>query len=209
MSRAQGQGEVREVRQEGKSEVSRTCTAKYRAETAGQGEGRGGGKSEVFRTCTAKYRTETAGQDEPVNEGNGMDSRVDAEVLIGGKVYTLSGYESEEYFQKVASYINNKMAEYGKVDSFKKLPMDMQSVLMQINIADDYFKAKKQIDILEEGLKAKEKELYDLKHELISYQIKLENTEKNMRNLNAELQENGKKIVRLETELKGKNGKSE
>ncbi len=29
-----------------------------------------------------------------------MDSRVDAEVLIGGKVYTLSGYESEEYFQK-------------------------------------------------------------------------------------------------------------
>lgn len=209
MSRAQGQGEVREVRQEGKSEVSRTCTAKYRAETAGQSEGRGGGKSEVFRTCTAKYRTETAGQDEPVNEGNGMDSRVDAEVLIGGKVYTLSGYESEEYFQKVASYINNKMAEYGKVDSFKKLPMDMQSVLMQINIADDYFKAKKQIDILEEGLKAKEKELYDLKHELISYQIKLENTEKNMRNLNAELQENGKKIVRLETELKGKNGKSE
>ncbi len=136
-----------------------------------------------------------------------MDSRVDAEVLIGGKVYTLSGYESEEYFQKVASYINNKMAEYGKVDSFKKLPMDMQSVLMQINIADDYFKAKKQISILEEEVKAKEKELYDLKHELISYQIKLENSEKNVRSLNTELQENAKKIVRLETELKGKNGK--
>ena len=138
-----------------------------------------------------------------------MDSRVDAEVLIGGKVYTLSGYESEEYVQKVASYINNKMAEYGKVDSFKKLPMDMQSVLMQINIADDYFKAKKQISILEEEVKAKEKELYDLKHELISYQIKLENSEKNVRSLNTELQENAKKIVRLETELKGKNGKGE
>ena len=97
-----------------------------------------------------------------------MDSRVDAEVLIGGKVYTLSGYESEEYFQKVASYINNKMAEYGKMDSFKKLPLDMQNVLMQINIADEYFKAKKQISILEEEVKAKEKELYDLKHELFS-----------------------------------------
>ena len=127
-----------------------------------------------------------------------MDSRVDAEVLIGGKVYTLSGYESEEYFQKVASYINNKMAEYGKLDSFKKLP---------INIADEYFKAKKQINILEEEVKAKEKELYDLKHELISYQIKLENSEKNVRNLNTELQENAKKIVRLETELKGKSTK--
>ncbi len=135
-----------------------------------------------------------------------MDSRVD-EVLIGGKVYTLSGYESEEYFQRVASYINNKMSEYGKLDSFKKLPMDMQSVLMQINIADEYFKAKKQISILEEEVKAKEKELYDLKHELISYQIKLENSEKIVRNLNAELLENSKKIVRLETELKGKNTK--
>ncbi len=134
-----------------------------------------------------------------------MDSKVDAEVLIGGKVYTLSGDESEEYFQKVASYINNKMAEYGKMDSFKKLPLDMQNVLMQINIADEYFKAKKQISILEEEVKAKEKELYDLKHELISCQIKLENSEKNVRNLNTELQENAKKIVRLETELKGKN----
>ena len=96
-----------------------------------------------------------------------MDSRVDAEVLIGGKVYTLSGYESEEYFQRVASYINNKMSEYGKLDSFKKLPMDMQSVLMQINIADEYFKAKKQISILEEEVKAKRRdEIMELQQEI-------------------------------------------
>ena len=31
------------------------------------------------------------------------------QVLIGGKIMTLSGYESEEYLQKVAYYINNKM----------------------------------------------------------------------------------------------------
>ncbi len=131
-----------------------------------------------------------------------MDTRTDAEVLIGGKVYTLSGYEGEEYFQKVASYINNKMAEYNKIDSFKKLSLDYQNVLLQINIADDYFKSKKQIDLLEEEIKAKEKELYDLKHELISYQIKIENMEKNVKNLNADLNENAKKIIRLETELK-------
>ena len=131
-----------------------------------------------------------------------MDTRTDAEVLIGGKVYTLSGYEGEEYFQKVASYINNKMAEYNKIDSFKKLSLDYQNVLLQINIADDYFKSKKQIDLLEEEIKAKEKELYDLKHELISYQIKIENMEKNVKNLNADLNENAKKIIRLETVLK-------
>ena len=34
----------------------------------------------------------------------------DIEVVIGGKVITLSGSESEEYIQKVASYINSKIS---------------------------------------------------------------------------------------------------
>lgn len=131
-----------------------------------------------------------------------MSSKTDTEVIIGGKVFTLSGYESEEYLQKVASYINNKVTEYGKVDSFRRQPLDTQNVLMQLNIADDYFKAKQQIALLEEELKGKEKELYDLKHELIASQIKLENTERNVKNLQSDANENAKKIVRLETELK-------
>ena len=131
-------------------------------------------------------------------------SKTDTEVIIGGKVFTLSGYESVEYLQKVASYINNKIAEYNKVDSFKRQSLDTQNVLMQLNIADDYFKAKNQITRLEEEIQNKEKEMYDLKHELIASQIKLENMEKNIRNLQNEANENDKKIVRLETELKEK-----
>ncbi|MCM1174010.1 MAG: cell division protein ZapA [Blautia sp.] len=130
-----------------------------------------------------------------------MSSKTDTEVIIGGKVFTLSGYESEEYLQKVASYINNKLNEYGKTDTFRRLPLDTQNVLLQLNIADDYFKAKQQISLLEEELKNKEKETYDLKHELITSQIKLENTEKNVKNLQLDANENAKKIVRLETEL--------
>ena len=131
-----------------------------------------------------------------------MSSKTDTEVIIGGKVFTLSGYESEEYLQKVASYINNKITEYNKNESFKRLTLDMQNVLLQLNIADDYFKAKKQINILEEEIQTKEKLLYNLKHELIASQIKLENTEKNVKKLQAEANENAKKIIRLETELK-------
>lgn len=131
-----------------------------------------------------------------------MSSKTDTEVIIGGKIFTLSGYESEEYLQKVASYINNKLEEYGKIESFKRQPLDTQAVLMQLNIADDYFKSKKQISLLEEELQAKEKELYDLKHELIASQIKLENTEKRTKELQIEINENAKRIVRLETELK-------
>ena len=131
-----------------------------------------------------------------------MSTKTDTEVIIAGKVFTLSGYESEEYLQKVASYINNKVAEYNKVDSFKRQSIDTQNVLLQLNIADDYFKAKNQISRLEEEIQNKEKELYDLKHELIASQIKLENMEKTVQALQFEASEDAKKIVRMETELK-------
>lgn len=131
-----------------------------------------------------------------------MSQKTDTEVIIGGKVFTLSGYESEAYLQKVASYINNKLAEYNKVDSFKRLPGDMQNVLLQLNVADDYFKAKKQIELLEEDIRNKEKELYDLKHELIASQIKLENAEKAAKDAQMQSNEDSRKIMRLEAELK-------
>ena len=131
-----------------------------------------------------------------------MASKHDVEVIIFGKVFTMSGYESEEYLQKVASYINNKMNEYNKVENFKRQPSDTQNVLLQLNIADDYFKAKKQIEALEEDLKIKEQELYDLKHELITSQIKMENCEKNFKNLQNESNDTMKKMIRIETELK-------
>ncbi len=121
-----------------------------------------------------------------------MSTKTDTEVLIGGKVFTLSGYESEEYLQRVASYLNNKYNEYNKLDGFKRQSVDNQNILLQLNIADDYFKAKKQISMLEDELARKEKELYDLKHELVSVQIKLDNLDKS----NKELQTQNEKIRR-------------
>ena len=131
-----------------------------------------------------------------------MAAKTDAQVIIGGRVLTLSGYESEEYLQKVASYLNGKITDCSKIEGFNRQPVDLQAILLQLNIADDYFKAKKQISLLEEEIQAKEKELYDLKHELIASQIKLENSEKNGKNLKSELDESNKKLIRLETELK-------
>ena len=124
------------------------------------------------------------------------------EVLIGGKVFTLSGFESEDYLQKVSTYLNHKIEECTSSDGYRKQSAEARSVLLALNIADDYFKAKKQISILEEELQGKEKELYDLKHELISAQIKLENAEKQGKELQKQLNEDAKKIVRLETRFK-------
>ena len=124
------------------------------------------------------------------------------EVLIGGKVFTLSGFESEEYLQRVSTYLNHKIAECTSSEDYKRQSSETRSILLALNVADDYFKAKKQGTALENDIEAKDKEMYDLKHELIASQIKLENTEKNIQKLQNEANENAKKIVRLETELK-------
>ncbi len=127
-----------------------------------------------------------------------MAAKNDTEVIIGGKVLHLSGYESEEYLQKVAAYLNSKYTEYNKLESFSRSPVDQQNLLLQLNIADDYFKAKKQISLLEDEISAKDKELYDLKHELIATQIKFDNSEKTVKSLRNDLDESEKKIIRLE-----------
>ena len=66
------------------------------------------------------------------------------EVLIGGKVFNLGGFESEEYLQKVSTYLNHKIDECSSNDSYRKQSADTRSVLLALNISDDYFKAKKQ-----------------------------------------------------------------
>ena len=48
-----------------------------------------------------------------------MPAKNEAEVAIGGKVITLSGYESREYIQKVAAYLDNKLDEHKKMESYK------------------------------------------------------------------------------------------
>ena len=131
-----------------------------------------------------------------------MAAKNNTEVIIDGKVYTLSGYESQEYLQKVATYINDKIAEFKMLDEYKRIPSDMRSTLLALNIADDYFKAKNQVEKLEQDLEVKDREIYDLKHELISVQIKLENAEKAMDKLKEENKELQMKIVQLETEIK-------
>ena len=73
-----------------------------------------------------------------------------AKVIIGGKIITLGGYESEEYFQKVASYINKKMDELSAMPGYSRQPMETKHTLISLNITDDYFKAKKQAEVFEQ-----------------------------------------------------------
>lgn len=130
-----------------------------------------------------------------------MSEKTSAEVLIGGKVYTLSGYEGEEYLQRVATYINNKINEFDSMEAFRRFSGDMKATLIQLNIADDYFKAKSQVEKLEQEIETKDKEIYDLKHDLISNQIKTESDEKLLKKLETENRDLLLNKARLESSL--------
>ncbi len=124
------------------------------------------------------------------------------EVLIGGKVFTLSGFESEDYLQKISTYLNHKIADCESVEGYNRQSAETRSTLLALNIADDYFKAKRQGSVLENDVQQKDKEMYELKHELISTQIRCENLEQEIERLKEENQQLQIQIVKLETEMK-------
>lgn len=128
-----------------------------------------------------------------------MSAMNETEVLIGGKVITLAGHESREYIQKVAAYLDSKLAECRNTESFKSHTLEFQNLMVQLNIADDYFKAKNIADTLEGDLESKDKEIYDLKHELIAMQIKHDNQAGEMDRLKKEIQEYQNTIAKLES----------
>jgi cell division protein ZapA len=133
--------------------------------------------------------------------GKCMNKINDIEVIINNKRYTLSGYESEEYLQRIASYINSKHNEFKNMDAYKFLDSDLRNILIQINIADDYYKTMEKVKEIEDENNQKSNEIFDLKHELIAVQTKLQSAEREIEDLKNERNENQKKIIRLETEL--------
>ena len=96
------------------------------------------------------------------------------------------GYESEEYLQRVAAYLNNKISELSELPGYNRQQEEFKQTLLSLNIADDYFKAKKQAEVFEEDSQLKDKEMYDLKHDLIALQIQNETLKKEMEQAQAE-----------------------
>lgn len=71
-----------------------------------------------------------------------MPAKNETEVVIGGKSFKLSGYESEEYLQKVAAYISAKLVDFKKSEIYRRQSSDVQATLIELNIADDYLKQR-------------------------------------------------------------------
>ena len=60
-------------------------------------------------------------------------------VRIAGRDYSMTGYDSEEYVQRVAGYVDRKMNE---LSIATRVPQNQLAVLVALNIADDMLKAQ-------------------------------------------------------------------
>lgn len=130
-----------------------------------------------------------------------MSAKNTTQVIIAGKIITLSGYESEEYLQKVAAYLNGKISELSELPGYNRQAMETKHTLLSLNVADDYFKAKKQAEVFEEDMEQRDKETYDLKHDLIAVQIQLDSVRKELEQAEAEKYRMAEQIRKLEQEV--------
>ena len=123
------------------------------------------------------------------------------QVLIDGKIITLSGYESPEYLQKVASYINQKIGELSQLQGYNRLSVDTKHTLISLNVADDYFKAREQAEMLEEDMEAKDAESYELRSELAETKVRLESMKEELEQLRKEKEELSEQLAKANEEL--------
>ena len=123
------------------------------------------------------------------------------QVLIDGKIITLSGYESPEYLQKVASYINQKIGELSQLQGYNRLSVDTKHTLISLNVADDYFKAREQAEMLEEDMEAKDAESYELRRELAETKVRLESMKEELEQLRKEKEELSEQLSKTNEEL--------
>lgn len=117
-----------------------------------------------------------------------------AEVLINGKIYTISGYESTAYLQKVAVYLNEMEDKVSQMEGYRRLGSEEKQLLKNMNLADEYFKANDAKEQLEKELEIREKEIYSLKHDLIDARMEKDNLMKRIQELESELQNEKKQL---------------
>ncbi len=121
------------------------------------------------------------------------------EVIIDGKVYTLAGEESEEYMQRVASYVNSKIQEMKKMPSYKKLNKDLQGILLALNISDDLYKTKEVLKMAKEEYDKKDQAIYNMTQQISAEKLQAETAKKLAEEYRHKINELQKRIIELET----------
>lgn len=121
-----------------------------------------------------------------------MADKKTIQVIIDGKIYVLSGENSESYLHDVADYLNHKIESIRKeMWNYNKLEESVRSLLLQINICDELFQERKKVEEMQELLDQEKSESYSYKHDLVKTKLKLDGVLQ-------ELESTQKKLLALE-----------
>ena len=121
-----------------------------------------------------------------------MADKKTIQVIIDGKIYVLSGENSESYLHDVADYLNHKIESIRKeMWNYNKLEESVRSLLLQINICDALFQERKKVEEMQELLDQEKSESYSYKHDLVKTKLKLDGVLQ-------ELESTQKKLLALE-----------
>ena len=121
-----------------------------------------------------------------------MADKKTIQVIIDGKIYVLSGENSESYLHDVADYLNHKIESIRKeMWNYNKLEESVRSLLLQINICDELFRERKKVEEMQELLDQEKSESYSYKHDLVKTKLKLDGVLQ-------ELESTQKKLLALE-----------
>ena len=116
------------------------------------------------------------------------------DVVICGEIITLKSNEKPEYLQKLARYIDEKMAEIVSTNINAAINERIRTLLIALNVADDFYKTKDAHDKLT---------IFHEKFvsEVARLRTEKDTLEKKLNALRTESVDNRKKLSDAETEL--------
>lgn len=89
--------------------------------------------------------------------------KIKTTVRIAGKEYAISSYDSENYVQEVAAWVDRRMRELGAAS---KLPSGQLAVLAAVKATDDMMKSRDEVRRLRQELESAKAEIARLKSEV-------------------------------------------
>ena len=117
-----------------------------------------------------------------------MEERSELSVVIDGKVYRLSG-GSDIYLQKLASYVDGKIRELKKQPGYNKLSTEYRDILLALNITEELFKLRDEIEVFNQDGRDRAQELYELKQQIVDRDMRLDAANKLVADYKAKVNE--------------------
>ncbi len=142
-----------------------------------------------------------------------MSEKTKVSVKIYGQEYKISGDAPREYIIQLADYVDGKIVEVAT--NMKQYTMPMITVLAAVNIADEYYKARKKVNDLQTEMNRQTIEMKNKNHFLekakgsyIQFKEEAEKARRQISTMENELDEKNNKYDDLTKdfeELKNKN----